>query len=326
MIKSVELHITNECTHKCPYCYMNAGMNPEQVKHSDYKVLEQIIKVLKEANVEVIALLGGDPVRHPDIIRILQLIYNSGIKISIMSNTMEIYERETAASLIYNIDATFHGRNAREHDAFCGCTGAFELLLDNLKFYNSKGVNVNIAVNITPQTYDKVYEIVKSVITRGIKVEAILTQRILPNGRALGTNVWFASAEQVNIAFSQAVQAKKDFGVDIGVEDPYPFCVINEEYHQYMHGCPEGKTRLAIGMNGEITKCGADPYFSQYNILKDSLDYIWNISDLFSDFREKNFLPEECRVCEYLDRCGGGCPISCQNCILSTKKIWSLGV
>ncbi|MBD5499336.1 MAG: radical SAM protein [Lachnospiraceae bacterium] len=326
MIKSVELHITNACTHKCPYCYMNANMNPEQIKYSDFKVLEQIIKILKKANVEVVALLGGDPVRHPDIIEILQLIHNSGIKTSIMSNTMDIYERETAASLIDNIDATFHGRSAEEHDAFCGCKGAFELLLNNLKFYNSKGVNVNIAVNITPQTYDKVYDIVKSVIIRDIKVDAILTQRILPNGRALGTNVWFASAEQVNIAFSQAVQAKKDFGVDIGVEDPYPFCVIEEEYHQYMHGCPEGKTRLAIGMNGEITKCGADPYFSPYNILEDSLDYIWNKSDLFSDFREKNFLPEECKACKYLDRCGGGCPISCQNCTLNMKKIWSLGV
>lgn len=326
MIKSVELHITNACTHKCPYCYMNANMNPEQIRHSDLKVLEQIFKKLKKANVETVALLGGDPVQHPNIIEILQLIRNYGMKVSIMSNTMDIYENEEAANLIDNIDATFHGRNAKEHDTFCGCSGAFELLLNNLKFYNDKGINVNVAINIIPQTYDKIYEIIEAVIKRGIHVDTVLTQRILPNGRAAGKNIWNASAEQVNIALSQVVQAEKDFGIDIGVEDPYPFCAIKEEYHQYMRGCPEGSTRLAVGMNGEVTKCGADPHFTQYNILKDSLDYIWNISDLFDDFREKNFLPKECKACKYFERCGGGCPICCQNCIISMKKIRSLGV
>lgn len=193
MIKSVELHITNACTHKCPYCYMNANMNPKQIRYSDFKVLKQIIKILKKANVEVVALLEGDPVCHPDIIKILQFIHNSGIKASIMSNTMDIYDRETAVSLIDNIDATFHGRNAEEHDTFCQCFGAFELLLNNLKFYNSKGVNINIAVNIIPQTYDKIYEIVEAVMKRNIHVDTLLTQRILPNGRAMGTNIWYVS-------------------------------------------------------------------------------------------------------------------------------------
>lgn len=325
MIESVEFHITNACTHQCPYCYIDANMNPGQIKHSDINVIKQIVKKLKRADVKIISLLGGDPVRHPDIIKIIQLIHDFGIKVSIMSNTMDIYAREKAVNLIDNIDATLHGKNAEEHDTFCGYSGAFELLLNNLKFYNDGGVNINIAINIIPQTFDKIYEIVESVIKRGVHVNTVLTQRILPNGRAIGTNIWYASAEQVNIAFSQLVRAKKDFDVDIGVEDPYPFCVIKEEYHQYMHGCPEGKTRLAIGMNGEVTKCGADPHFSEYNILKDSLDYIWNDSDLFKDFREKNFLPEKCKACKYFDKCGGGCPICCQN-FMNINKIWSLGV
>lgn len=325
MIKSVEFHITNSCTHRCPYCYMNASMNLKQIKHADFEIIKRIVEKLKYADVEIVALLGGDPVRHPDIIKILQLIHDLEMKVSVMSNTMDICNRERAASLINNIDVTFHGRNAKEHDSFCGCQGAFDLLLNNLRFYSDRGVNINIAVNITPWTYNKIYGIVEAVIKKGIHVDTILTQRILPNGRAAGMDIWNASAEQVNIAFSQAVQAKEDFGVNIGVEDPYPFCVIREEYHQYMHGCPEGITRLAIGMNGEVAKCGADPNFSQYNILESSVNHIWNDSDLFKDFREKTFLPKRCQTCKYLERCGGGCPISCINCIRSMKEIWSLG-
>lgn len=326
MINSVELHITNACTHKCPYCYMNANMNPKQIKHMKVEVLKQIVEKLKSAKVDTIALLGGDPVNHPQIIDIMKLIHNKGIKISIMSNTMNIPEREKAANLIDNIDATFHGRNSKEHDRFCGCPGAFDLLLDNLLFYSQEGVNVNIAINIIPQTYDKIYEIVEAIVKRGIRIGTVLTQRILPYGRASGATVWNASATQVNIAFSQLVQAKKEFGINIGVEDPYPFCAINEEYHQYMHGCPEGVTRLAIGIDGEIEKCGAAPHSSKFNILKDPLDFIWNDSDLFKCFREKSFLPAECGGCKYLDLCGGGCPISCKNCIENAKEIWSLGV
>lgn len=326
MITSVELHITNSCTHKCPYCYMNANSKPNLIKHSNLAVIKEIIEKLRDADVEIVALLGGDPVRHPDILNILQLIKDSKMKISIMSNTMDILDKEKASALIDNIDVTIHGRNAKEHDDFCGCLGAFDLLLNNLKYYNEKGVNINIAVNITPQTYDKVYEIVETIFKRGIRIGAVLTQRILPFGRATGADIWNATAEQVNIAFSQAVRAKEDFGINIGVEDPYPFCVIEEEYHQYMHGCPEGTSRLAIGMNGEVIKCGAASHFSKYNILQDSLDFIWNDSDLFKDFREKKFLSSKCQTCKYLDKCGGGCPISCENCKKSMKEIWTLGV
>ena len=326
MINSVELHITNACTHNCPYCYMNANLNPNRVKYMDKNVLAKIIGKLKEADVKIVALLGGDPALHPEIMYILQRIHDSGMAVSLMSNTMMLPDPQKAITLIDNIDVTLHGRNAKEHDGFCGCLGAFESLMDNLKYYNDGGVNVNIAVNITPMTYNKIFEIIESVINRGIIVNSLLTQRILPNGRAFGTTEWNASAEQVNIAFSQAVLAQNRFGIGISVEDPYPFCVIDKKYHQFMHGCPEGTTRLAIGMNGEVSRCGADPSFSQYNILWDSVDYIWNDSDLFKEFREKHFLPKECRECVYLQECGGGCPISCENCVKSIKKIWDLGV
>lgn len=325
MIEYAELHITNACTHRCPYCYFNASMDPAEIVHADLTVIEKILRELKRTNVGLVALLGGDPVQHPEIVAIIKMVHDLGIDVSIMSNTMQIKNAEFVATMIKNIDATIHGRSAEEHDLFCGCKGAYDLLISNLKFYNERGIHVNVAVNIIPQTYNKIYEIIKGVVEHGVHVEKLLTQRILPYGRAEKSFSWNVSPRQVNIAFAQAVQAQKDFGIEISVEDPYPLCCIDEAYHQFMHGCPEGRDRIAIGMNGDITRCGAEPKYSKHNIITESLDHIWNNSDLFDDFRKKKYLPAKCMTCSLLEQCRGGCPISCEYCTKNNLDITTLG-
>lgn len=293
---------------------MNSNMNPECVEHADYSTIIQIIEKLYRFGVSYICLVGGDPAEHPQIESIMEEIHNRGITVSIMSNTMKFSDPFRASKAIDNIDATIHGCNSTEHDSFCGCPGAYDLLTSNLKYFSDCGININLAVNVTPVTFDKAYTIVQGIINKGIKVNQLLTQRILPYGRASGTSCWNTTAEQVNFFFSQAQRAVHDFGIDVSVEDPYPFCCIDNQYHKFMHGCPEGRDRMAIGMHGEVFRCGAEPVSSNVNVLKCSMDYIWNESGVFDVFRMKKYLPSECIGCSLINTCQGGCPISCEKC------------
>lgn len=315
-LDSVELHITDACTHRCPYCYADAKLTPIS-KYADLATIKRIIDELAVSGVKVVALLGGDPVRHPHFVSIAEYVKQCGMRVACMSNTMvvENHSIERLATIIDSIDTTVHAPTPEEHDAFCRCPGAYDLLMGQLEAYSHLGVTVNIAINIIPQTYDRVYDIVKGVISRNVMVDTLLTQRILPFGRAKNSIDYDVVASQVNAAFAQIESAVNDYGIGVSVEDPYPLCCIEKKFWRFMHGCPEGITRIAVSLDGDVSRCGAVPDYSLGNILSESLLDIWNNSKAFDLVRTGCHLTlQECEECEYKEQCCGGCPISCEMC------------
>lgn len=313
-IRNVELEITNFCSHKCPYCYIGDINYKENVYFSDYSILCKIIDKLSEYGAEMIALLGGDPVLHPRILDIINYIKcSTDIKVSIMSNTLNfgktsIYE---IAKKIDNIDFTLHGRNAKEHEAYCNApSGTYNDVMSKLEKYSHNGVTVNIAINITPETFNKIYDMVATTIAHGVNLSALLLQRIIPLGRAKYKNNYDVSKGHIAIALEQIENVEKDFNIEISFEDPYPLCVVPEKYHKYMKGCPEGINRIPVKGDGSITACGAVGDVKIGNILTDTYDEIWTNNKRFMEFRCGSFLTnEKCLECTMKDKCRGGCPV-----------------
>lgn len=313
-IENVELEITNACSHKCPYCYIGDVINKEDIYYSDFSTICEIVDKLNEYGAKVIALLGGDPVRHPRIMDIIRYIKkNTSIAVSIMSNTLDFGDIsvDEVAKYIDNIDFTLHGKDAVEHEKFCGGhPGLYDDVMSKLRRYIACGVNVNIAINIIPSNFDKIYEMVESVIKNDVKFTTLLLQRILPLGRAKDSVSYDLDAEKIKTVFEQITRAEKDFDIGISFEDPFPWCYVPPEYHKYMKGCPEGINRMPIRGNGLVSSCGALGDAALGNILTDSYEKIWLMSRRFCEFRSGSFLTnEKCVDCEYKKECRGGCPV-----------------
>lgn len=313
-IENVELEITNICKHRCPYCYVGDVTHEEDMCCSDYNTICKIIDKLNEYGTKVIALLGGDPVQHPKIMDIIHYIKeNTPISVSIMSNTLDFGDisPEKVAKCIDNIDFTLHGRNAVEHESFCGgSSGLYDDIMSKLRRYIASGVNVNIAINVIPSNYNLIYEMVESVISNDVKFTTLLLQRILPLGRAKDSTSYDLNADQIKVALEQIACAETDFGIEISFEDPFPLCYVPSEYHKYMKGCPEGINRIPIRGNGLISSCGAVGDTVCGNILTDSYEEIWIKNQRFCEFRMGSFLTNErCANCEYKKECRGGCPV-----------------
>lgn len=65
-----------------------------------------------------------------------------------------------------------------------------------------------------------------------------------------------------------------------------------------MQGCPEGKSRIAVSMEGYVSRCSADPNYPIFNILELLLKDIRNDTIMFKDFREINYLLTEYKSCD----------------------------
>jgi len=80
----VWFEITRSCNLPCKHCYINAG-RPRSNELSTVEIFS-VLDQLKAAGVFALVLVGGEPMRHPDFIKILHYAHELGFVLSIATN------------------------------------------------------------------------------------------------------------------------------------------------------------------------------------------------------------------------------------------------
>ena len=313
LVDLVAFHITKVCSHRCPMCY--SAKKSERPFHYPIEKLIEITKLLIDSNVREITLLGGDPAAHPNVLDVAKYASDGGIKVSILSNTLSFKNSspEEIMKYISSFEATIHHYIPEKHDDFCKHKEAFNLLVRNLQIYSRLGASVGIAINITPLSVNNIFRIVYTLsIQYNINIKYVIIQRIIPFGKAASTSDFTITRKQAEISLREIKKVKTELGVNVIIEDPVPLCILPEELREFVIPCQWGIRKVSINGNGELSRCGADPRYRLGNIFDTPLQEIWNSSPILDSFRKKKYLPGRCRICEYLMKCGGGCPLSCE--------------
>jgi radical SAM protein with 4Fe4S-binding SPASM domain len=89
---------------------------------------------------------------------------------------------------------------------------------------------------------------------------------------------------------------------------PTRYCTFNPvDAGLGLKQCSAAKLNMCIEPDGRMLPCQS--YFKPAgNILSDSFGEIWN-SDVCRVLRRREWVSKECRNCEHLAMCGGGCPL-----------------
>lgn len=312
-VKLAAFHVTEVCTHCCPMCYASASNNHK--KHAPINKVLQVSQALIDEGVEEVTLLGGDPAPYPYIVEVAKIFHDNGVTLSILSNTLAFNNEDLddISRYIDAFEATIHSHVEKEHDNFCKVDGAYEKILTNLKYFSDKNKKIGIAVNVTPLTCDFLYDIVDLLVNqRGIRLQYVIIQRIIPMGRATSISNFSLTRDQVIKSLSEIQRTEESFNIEIIIEDPVPLCVLPENLRKYMSACKWGISKVSVNSNGDLSRCGADPRYSLGNILEKPLNEIWSNSQILKSFRSKAYLPGRCIVCSSLKQCGGGCSLSCE--------------
>lgn len=311
-LESLIIHLTNACANKCPYCY---AYTEDKVKHAETENIYKLLNIISEANISNVSFLGGDPVLHPDIFNFIKYAKNLDLKVSLMSNTMEIsnVKFEELVKYVSTFEATILGQSEFEHDNFCKNRGAYKKLVNNLKKLTMLNAKIGIAINIIPNNADSIYNMIKNLVEiEKIHINYIIIQRIVPFGRAYASNEYNLTKDSANIALDCIDKIHKNFGIKITVEDPFPLCVIEKKYWKYMNPCEWGYKKAALNGNGDFSRCGADPRYLLGNIFNTPILDIWENSPILISFRKGNYLSKKCTTCKNVNLCRGGCPLSCE--------------
>lgn len=319
----VALHITNECSSKCPMCYYT---NDNQIKcEGNIDTLKKIGDELKRVGVKEVCLVGGDPAEYSKIQELVEHYYAIGLEISVLSNTHN-YKNTSIKRItpfVTSLEGTFHAPTSEEHNRFNSTPNSYETMIKNIKEYSqikSADQKIGAVLNVMNYNYNRLYQIIESVIKQGLELDYVLIQRIGLYGKASGKEQYKILLEMLATAFEQIQQINAKLGVESSMVDAFPLCLIPSKYHQYLAKCDWGYGTASMDMNGNISRCAVAEHSGENllgNVLETPLENIWENNETLKAFRNKDYLRNECKQCEKLTICGGGCPMSCGNNILS---------
>jgi radical SAM protein with 4Fe4S-binding SPASM domain len=194
-------------------------------------------------------------------------------------------------------------RSVRGFDGFEKVDRAIRLLIKN-------GIRFGINCVVSRINYDNLEELI--VYLQKVGVRDILFLRLKPFGRA--TSMYEQSKltpDQARDFFPKFVDLTRRYKLHSYVDcSMLPFFYYHKPDKNKMEfsggdGCNGANEIVEISPNGQLRGCS---FLSESAGYAMQLQKLWNSAACFMRYRDwRNYSPEPCLSCDYLDLCKGGC-------------------
>jgi len=162
------LYVTDRCNLDCAYCTEYDNSRP----HPTFEDLSAWLHRIRELGTYRVALVGGEPLMHPDIVRLVRLVRDLGMTPSITTNgfllTPELVrelEEAGLATLQISVDRMTPHPITRK---------SFRTVLPKLDLLRDSSIRLHITGVIFEETLDEAREVLRTGMDRGIPSEVRL--------------------------------------------------------------------------------------------------------------------------------------------------------
>lgn len=329
--KAVHWSITGACNLKCRHCFMSAP----HTKHGSPST-EQIMDVIdqfEECGIFNVDITGGEPLIREDFEQIVQELNKRDIRINTIYTNGWLVNDKLLDMLEQNgmhpsFQLSFDGIG--QHDFLRGVPGAEEKTIKALQILKAWSYKVSCTMCLHKGNINTLRDTVKLLAESGV--------RSLKCGSMMETGEW-QSPEMKDLHLTQEeeleiiekyipcyfdddaplnIMLKGAFVYEKGNPDGWGIYYKRECSHEEednMLSCPVLKESFYLGPDGCISPCqgmcdtdfaDAFPNLKERrlsDILRES-EYVRLSYATVGDVRRGN---EECKSCDYIDRCTGSC-------------------
>jgi radical SAM protein with 4Fe4S-binding SPASM domain len=320
---SLIFELTQRCNHACLHCY-NVWLPPTPGQRAPYppgelsteETLRLLSKALDETRCAHVTLTGGEPLLREDLLQILDLLNERGVRSTIISNGRLLTESTVLDLLdrrvgLFELPLLSHRREV--HDRLSGAPGAFDAVLAamaQLRYHRGQVVAAFVA---TKHNIADLPETIKLAFAFGAR--GLMFNRFNPGGRGRGRLAeLLPTVEQVLQALEVAEEAAVEYRFPISCSIPIQPCLIDTSaYPNLGFGfCAAGTERAYYTLDpmGNLRPCNHTPTILG-NLLEEPF------ADLIASERLVAFVeatPRFCELCALRDSCQGGCKASAQVC------------
>lgn len=309
----LNIDLTSNCDWKCKFCYVGSDneANVENIKFTPYERFVEIIDRIVEADVFKINIFGGEPLIHPDVLRIAKYAKKKGLEVGTVSNGSRI-TKDTINELSRYLDGcslSMHGFE-KTHDFLTGIDGSYKKSMESLDMLSKSDIKTGICYTLVNRNLDEFGEFC-SFVSQNFPISYFALNRLIPAGKVLDERKTLEpSVKDFNKALKTLKEKKREYpSIYFNVSDSIPYCLIEKDVRDLSNSCSAGITFAALDEHGNLKLCSGSSYVIG-NIFEEKLERLWQDSELMEYYRSLEWLNKKCKSCENIEYCLGGCKIT----------------
>jgi len=303
----MDLAITYRCNNNCYFCYTGGPRKAAELSTKEWK---KALDKLWESGVPQVVFTGGEPTLRKDLVELVAHakefvtgLVTNGRRLSKLSGDLK------RVDLDY-VQVSLESHLPEIHDRMVGAKGAWKETREGILAGLKTGLEVITNTTLTKDNAQQFPALVEAGAALGLKIMAC--NILICSGRGTGARKDMeVPIEEVKVILTQAREVATKVGVDLQWYSPTCYKQVNPiEFGFGAKACSAAQYNMTIEPDGSVIPCQSWMKEKVGNILKDPWENIWN-HPVCVGFREKAYLQdrEECKECEHLQQCYGGCPL-----------------
>lgn len=308
---TIEMTLTNTCNHKCLHCY-----NPWRASHNtknDYftkEELEIFISELKKNDIWHVTISGGEPLTFFDVLkRTTKEFDKNDIEYSINSNLTLINDEiakflKERTKFTNFILTSLPSINKETCDSITTIKGSYNKIIQGIALAKKYGIEVGINMVISQKNIKDLETITE--FLQEFDIDYLSISLVIPPEYDSENQDYFLTNDDIKQVANKLLEINKINKIAVDSVTPIPLCII-EDIDKYQNiiktSCSAGISRCTIDAQGNVFACSHEsiPYG---NIFNENLSTIWS---RMNKWRKCENLNAECKICKYINICGGEC-------------------
>jgi SynChlorMet cassette radical SAM/SPASM protein ScmF len=316
-LRRLYLYLSAGCNLHCRHCWITPTFvhgKPVQGECINFELLKAAVAEAKPMGLVSAKLTGGEPVLHPDFLRIADFLTEENLDISMETNAtlidqaMANHLREKTK--LCNIAVSLDSPIAEQHDRFRGVRGAFDAAVRGFGHLVSAGFRPQIIMSVDRENVHQIEGLIELAI--GLGAGSVKFNPVTPSGRGaeihrLGQGLEFGELLELTHRIRGPLQDR--YPIHLSAMVPPALLRVKELLRSGGDGgCCNVLNILGILGTGEMALCGIGRNIPElcFGMLgKDSLREVWTAHPALRRMRQDlaGPFPDLCGDCIHAGRC-----------------------
>ncbi|NWJ52258.1 MAG: SynChlorMet cassette radical SAM/SPASM protein ScmF [Bacteroidetes bacterium] len=315
-LSQLYLYLTEGCNLACRHCWLAPKYDARGTKYPvlDIALIQKVFKEARPLGLEAVKLTGGEPLMHPEIITILEIIKKEKLRLTIETNGL-VCTKELVAKIAENkkafVSVSLDGASADTHEWVRGVKGSFAAACNAIGYLSKAGLRPQIIFSVMRHNAVEISEIV----SLGEKLGATSIKFNIIQPTARGENL-HEQDETLGISELLELGKKVEFElqpttrIHLNYDYPVAFQPLSRLSNKWSR-CGIMNI-LGVLATGKYALCGIGEQIPELifgKVGEDSLATIWSENPVLLKIREEipSQLKGVCSRCLLKSKCLGSC-------------------
>jgi radical SAM protein len=309
--------MTQACDLSCMRCRANAHAKRHPLELSTAEAFH-LIDQIAQMRVPLLVLTGGDPLKRPDLMPIVEYACRRGVRTSLTPSATPLLTRDAIFQLksagLLRLALSLDGSTPQLHDGFRRVAGSYKQTLEAVRWCHEAGLPVQVNTTVSRYNVADLDNMIQLLAALRVVLWSVFF--LVPTGRGQSTGLLNADEHEAVFATLYNASRHVKFHIKTNEGQHYRRYVLQQKARKpetsteeeligrAPGGVNDGKAFMFVSHTGEVYPSGFLP-LSAGNVLWEPLPEIYRNSSLFLSLRDSSKLKGKCGRCEFKDVCGG---------------------